>query len=149
MKDKITQNQWMVSEVIDTIACELDAKSLSKALDCFTADAGFRIEEGGKTAAEAKGTDQIREVIAERMAQYDILFHLTGTKVIDLNMSLQKAHATSSALVKMINSDPSVTVTQYVDYDDHFILVNDRWYLADRIINIISSKTKRPKGERH
>lgn len=149
MKDNISQNQWMISEVIDTIACELDAKSLAKALDCFTAEAGFRIEEGGKTAVEAKGADQIRDVIAERMAQYDILFHLTGTKVIDLDMTLQKAHATSSALVKMISNDPSITVTQYVDYDDHFILVGSRWYLADRTINIISSKTKKPKSERH
>lgn len=147
MKEKISQNQWMVSEIIDSIACDLDAKSLSSALKYFAEDAHLKIEQDGKLAAEARGLDQVRQVIAGRMSQYDVLFHLTGTKVIDLDQELQKAHATSSALVKMIRTDPSETTTQYVDYDDHFILVEDRWYLADRTITVISSKTRKGSGK--
>lgn len=142
MEPRIALNEWEIARMIDALSWKLDAKKLDEALQHFTEDVKFTLIEEGKTVINVQGVENAKTSIAARMDLYDILFHTNGTRVFDVQMPDQKAYANTTCIARMIRFDPSLTVTEFLEYADELIKVEGEWYISSRTIHVITRKVR-------
>lgn len=138
MDQNYRMNQWEIACTIDEVSMDLDNKNLDKALEAFSEDANLTIMEGDTVTAKAAGKEEIKNIIADRMNNMDVIFHNNGTKVIDVKTLDQAAVADTTCIARLIQKEPAAKIDQYQIFEDKLIKVNDYWYIVDRTIRIVS-----------
>lgn len=142
MDDKTMKNQWEVFSTIDEISYNLDCKQLSKALEFFTEDAHLQVLENGKITTDCTNKQAIQDILTQKIETVDILFHNNGTKVIDIKSLDQAATADTTSIAQLIRFDPYSVTWQTMEYKDSLVKVDGNWYIASRIINILSKTVR-------
>lgn len=142
MDDKLMKNQWEISSAIDEVAYYIDNKNLTKAMEVFSEDAHLEVFEDGKLTTVCDDKQAIQSVLAEKISNYDVIFHNNGTKMIDVKALDQSATANTTCIAQLIRTEPTVNVWQTMEYSDSFVKFNENWYLVRRVIHILSKSVR-------
>lgn len=137
-QNTVNKNEWEISQAVDHVAYYLDNKDMNELMKHFSVDAHLKIIEGDKLVCDLNGQQAIRDVLAKRLEESDDVFHLTGTKMIKVNVPDQNATANTCCVARLVRRDPDAATTQFIEYNDRLIKVDGFWYIVERTIHIIS-----------
>ena len=144
MNINILLEESEIKNRLDRIAYYTDFKRVNDVLDFFTQDASYSIDQRGHTLLSIKGKEEIEKSLSLLEEQKGFLFHLLGTKIVEVDPMKQTATSNCCAIVRQgLKAEDSNQITQYLEYRDSWIKVEDVWYLISRAINVLSDSSER------
>lgn len=131
-----------IKNIIDRIAFYTDSNQLEEILPYFSEDAEYKIISDGETLTNISGKPALRESLTELEKRYDFLFHCTGTKIVELQTMSSTALSNTCCIIRQGNKTDKTVQTQYAEYGDKWLKVNDTWFLVSRTVHIVSQSIK-------
>lgn len=131
-----------IKNIIDKIAFYTDSNQLEEILPYYSEDAEYIIMEDGETKTSLRGKPALRESLSEFEKRFDFIFHLTGTKIVELQLMSSTALSNTCCIVRQGNKEDKTVQTQYIEYGDKWLKVNDTWFLVSRTVHIVSQSIK-------
>ena len=143
MKQSEMLEQMEVKQAIDHIAYYMDFNQLEKALEYFSEDARYSMTRRGEKVVDLRGKPAIRENLQNLEESSGFLFHLLGTKIVEVNELSQTASSNSCCIVRQAAKDDlNKQETQYVEYRDSWLKFNGFWYLVERCVSILAQSNE-------
>jgi hypothetical protein len=138
MDEKEMKNQWEITRAIEETFFYLDEKDPERALKNFTEDCDIMIYDHGKIVSAKSGKKACIDHLLKRMEDMEVLFHVTASQAIDLQVLDQAAVADTHGLAHIVLKEGR-RYTEYLSYQDKFIKAEGVWYIVSRTINIVST----------
>lgn len=137
---EILKTKEDLRNLIDDYAYLGDEKKIAEQMELFTSDLSYKVYMGGALVADVSGREAMERDFNLHSSEVKTYFTLNGQQTVKINN--ETASGISYCQIKMIREIEGKNVlTDYsVKYDDHYVKINGKWLIKDRVAHFVIVK---------
>ncbi|MBD3903401.1 nuclear transport factor 2 family protein [Chryseobacterium sp. Ch-15] len=138
---EILKTKEDLRNLIDDYAHLGDEKKIAEQMELFTSDLNYQVYMGGALVADVSGRETMERDFNLHSSEVKTYFTLNGQHTVKIND--ETASGVSYSQIKMIREiEGKDVLTDYsVKYDDHYVKINGKWLIKDRVAHFVILKS--------